>query len=330
MIGRTEQDLDLGELTALALLRTKACLIYQDCDLNILAIRNLPEFIALPHDRPATDADIFGAPEATRLLDIKTRLLDNGQFQDVEIDVPDHRGTQSFRVQMERCEQNGSTGILSVISDITDARHREHVLKTLLRELSHRSKNLLAIIQGIATQTARQAQSLDVFLTKFRGRIQSLSNSQDLVTDSSWRGAFLFELVQRQLAPYWPDGEFPATLSGIDAHLSPNAALHVGLALHELIVNSASHGTLAHGLNALSITCAEIEYRQEKAVLISWVEQRPVSAPGRDMDYQTFARTVLERVVPIAINGQALYLTEAATIEYHLTVPEREFEILKH
>ena len=114
------------------------------------------------------------------------------------------------------------------------------VLKSLLRELSHRSKNLLAIIQGIATQTARYTLSLDSFLVKFRGRLQSLSHSQDLITDSSWRGAYLFELAEKQFAPYWPDSGVPMPIYGINAHLSPNAAVHLGLALHELIVNSAT------------------------------------------------------------------------------------------
>ena len=221
------------------------------------------------------------------------------------------------------------TGILSVITDISETRHRERVLKTLLRELSHRSKNLLAIIQGIATQTARQALSLDYFLSKFRGRIQSLAYSQDLVTDSSWRGAYLFALAERQFSAYWPATENPIAVRGINAHLSPNAALHIGLALHELIVNSASYGAISAGVNSLTIDCFETLLDDQKAIELAWIEHLPpASALQSEADDHTFARTVLERVVPIAVGGKAMYMTAPDRIEYHLTIPSREYEII--
>ncbi|MCR2327014.1 hypothetical protein NSR98_25480, partial [Salmonella enterica] len=85
--------------------------------------------------------------------------------------------------------------IVTTAVEISELKHREQVLKILLREVSHRSKNLLAIIQSIAMQTARFSGSVDQFLQKFRGRLYSLSNSQDLVTDSNWHGAAFRELL---------------------------------------------------------------------------------------------------------------------------------------
>ncbi|MGO8070652.1 HWE histidine kinase domain-containing protein, partial [Rhizobium leguminosarum] len=81
--------------------------------------------------------------------------------------------------------------LLSVMAEVTESRHREKVLKSLLRELSHLSKNLLAIIQGIATQTARNTLSLDSFLLKFRLRLSpGLSYSQDLIMQNFRPGEF--------------------------------------------------------------------------------------------------------------------------------------------
>ena len=107
---------------------------------------------------------------------------------------------------IRRRGKSGSvSGIVSTIVDVTSQKHREQTLRTLLREVSHRSKNLLAIIQSIATQTGRYSGSIDVFLTRFRGRIQSLASSQDLVTSSNWRGATLSELVAGQVSRYCED-----------------------------------------------------------------------------------------------------------------------------
>lgn len=314
-------------LTQTAFERTGACFTFQDRSLRYLLVRNLPATFAGRDIR--SDGDLFAIAEVDRLAKIKRAVLETGQMHTTEIEVNDAGGDVVFHISLEAVAYTDGMGVLSVISDVTGSRHREKVLKTLLRELSHRSKNLLAIIQGIATQTARQALSLDVFLVKFRGRIQSLSNSQDLVTDSSWRGAFLFELTSRQLAPYWPNADIAMPVTGINAHLSPNAALHVGLALHELIVNSASHGAIANAPEKLRIICSETEYEGEKAILLEWTEQR-TPAPGGSAaeDKNTFAHTVLERVVPVAIGGKSLYVTDEERVEYCLTIPEREFELV--
>jgi two-component sensor histidine kinase len=185
-------------------------------------------------------------------------------------------------------------------------RHREKVLKSLLRELSHRSKNLLAIIQGIATQTARNTLSLDSFLVKFRGRLAvSVEFPGSDHRLSSWRGAFLFELTQKQFAPYWPDTVGPLPVTGLNVHLTPNAAVHVGLALHELIVNSATFGAIAGGAPSVTLDCQETILSDRKAIRVSWVEMLPNANATHEFSDNSFGRIVLERVVPSSVNGKA-------------------------
>jgi two-component sensor histidine kinase len=188
---------------------------------------------------------------------------------------------------------------------------------------------LLAIIQGIATQTARNTLSLDSFLVKFRGRLQSLSNSQDLITDSSWRGAFLFELAEKQFAPYWPETAGPLPIFGINVHLTPNAAVHVGLALHELIVNSASYGAMSGGTPAVSVSSRETTLGDRKAIQLSWGERLTDKTEVHEFSENSFGKTVLERVVPSSVNGKAELALLPGRIEYQLIIPDAEFEILK-
>jgi two-component sensor histidine kinase len=304
-------------------------LIYQDPRLSIIYADNLP-----PHFQPAaipggTDVDLFGETHGRNLEKMKQQVLENGKPAITEIDISIDGEMRTYELKIERIGSDQAAGILSVISEVTEARHREKVLKSLLRELSHRSKNLLAIIQGIATQTARNTISLDSFLMKFRGRLQSLSNSQDLITDSSWRGAFLFELAEKQFAPYWPETAGPLPISGINVHLTPNAAVHVGLALHELIVNSASYGAIAGSRPAVSLNCHEVASPGRKAIEISWAETLCDPTEVHEFSENSFGKTVLERVVPSSVNGKAELTLVPGRIEYHLVIPDAEFEILR-
>lgn len=302
--------------------------VYQPDGFDTTVSGNLPEALQLLATTSEAEKTVFGAEDGARLIALKRGVAGTNTPASTEIDVTSATGVLTYRIDIERVDTTGMVGILSVITDISETRHRERILRTLLRELSHRSKNLLAIIQGIATQTARQALSLDYFLTKFRGRIQSLAYSQDLVTDSSWRGAYLFTLTERQLSAYWLDTETPISINGINAHLSPNATLHIGLALHELAVNSASYGAISAGVNSLMIDCFETTFDEDTAIELAWVEHLPPAAALSEAEDHTFARTVLERVVPVAIGGKALYLTTPERIEYRLTIPSREYEII--
>lgn len=304
-------------------------ILFQDETLAVRYAENLPDHLQSSLVLGDDDAALFGAKDGDKLIALKRQVLQTGEPASGEIEMSTNDGTKIYELRVERIGRHGRFGLLSVISEITESRHREKVLKSLLRELSHRSKNLLAIIQGIATQTARYTPSLDSFLVKFRGRLQSLSHSQDLVTDSSWRGAYLFELAEKQFAPYWPDAGVPMPIYGINAHLSPNAAVHLGLALHELIVNSATHGAIAAGATSIVLNCAESELDGKKAIEVTWSERVFGPAAAQEFEDNTFAKTVLERVVPTSMNGKADFGAGPERINYRIVIPEPEYEILK-
>src|SRR5690606_25248493 len=103
---------------------------------------------------------------------------------------------------------------------------REQRLRALLRELNHRTKNLLAIVQSIAAQTARGTQSLPEFLARFNGRVHSLARSQDLVVDTSWTGARLHDLIRAQAGKYVEQPSEHLRITGDDPMLNPNETVH--------------------------------------------------------------------------------------------------------
>lgn len=298
------------------------CVFYQDRDLNILMVENAPEFWPSRQEIMAGgDYAIFDRKTADRATAAKRAVLAGGDSVRLEVSVPDNDEPRWFEMTVEPDDGHsaGVRGLYVSVVEITDIKHREQVLKTLLREVSHRSKNLLAIIQSIASQTARFSESMDDFLLKFRGRLLSLSQSQDLVTDSNWRGARFSELLDMQLARYAGVNEVAVVRKGADCFLTPNAALHVGLAIHELAVNSAAYGALASGNGSVTIELSRPGDASESMTMV-WSEH--LGAAGRDVDTGRFGSAVLEKVVPAALDSDAYYEIAGELVVYRLDIPQ--------
>ncbi len=311
----------------LALLRSGVCVTLQDSNSEYLFIANLFDLWHVDADAHPSDKDLFGEELAGRISTYKKHALESGEKTTLEVPISTDRHFQ-FMFEAIPSRDGGAPDLMTTIIDLSEERQREKVLRTLLREVSHRSKNLLAIIQSVAAQTAKHSGTLEHFLRKFRGRLYSLSSSQDLITDSSWRGAFFFELVRDQTSRYMPENADLISIGGEDMLLTPNASLHVGLALHELVVNAASHGALVAGDTHIAIVCKRIVIDDGPGVEVTWnervgdpqddiIEENPEIAPH-------FGSLVLERVVPGSVMGTAEYTVTNKSIFYRLKFPVDE------
>ncbi|WP_302078515.1 HWE histidine kinase domain-containing protein [Rhizobium oryzicola] len=307
-----------------ALVDLGASVIIQDLERNYLFVTNLPQAWSSGLGDKPSDKSLFGDEIAEKLRVLKDGITRHGQKSHLEITVNSEEIFE-FRVQAVALT-SGAIHLVTTIVDRSEERHRERLLRALLREVSHRSKNLLAIIQSIALQTARYSVTLDMFLNKFRGRLYSLSQSQDLITDSSWRGAYFFELVQQQTEKYLPENAHLVRVSGDNVLLTPNASLHLGLALHELIVNAVSHGSLIKNGRAVAVTCNKVQANGQDSLEVRWDEGlapqgRFGDAAEEDNLKAHFGSTVLERVVPASVNGKARYVISKDRISYSLVFP---------
>jgi two-component sensor histidine kinase len=169
---------------------------------------------------------------------------------------------------------------------------REAHVRLIMRELSHRSKNLLAIVLAIARQTSRHTTSFSDFESRFNSRIQALADAHDLLVEQQWSGARIDDLVRAQLAAF---GMEKVTCRGEPILLKAEAVQNVALALHELATNASKYGALSVPAGKVNIDWArEVGTPGERDLRLTWRESGgpPVTAPSQ----KGFGCFVLERV----------------------------------
>ena len=187
------------------------------------------------------------------------------------------------------------SGMTGVVQDITDRKHAEERQHLLIRELHHRVKNTLATVQAIVGSTARTASSIDEFYQGFVGRIVSLARTHNLLTEDLWQKASLEELVQTELGPYEDEARNRVIVEGPSVELPSEAAVPIGMAIHELTTNAAKHGALSTFGGQVEVKW-EVEPGESRPTLrFSWTERGGprVSLPTR----QGFGSRLLQRVL---------------------------------
>ena len=206
----------------------------------------------------------------------------------------------------------------SLVIDVTTRKEDEAHLRLLMRELTHRSKNLLAIIQAMARQTARHTNSTEVFLEQFDARLQALATSHDVLLEEGWHGASLGDLVGLQLQRLLDSVTDQISIDGPTVLLKPEAAHALGLALHELAVNARKFGALSVLAGRVTISWRRVPQPEGDSVELCWVERNgpTVSTPM----YRRFGSVIIERHLSHAMSGrvQLSFPPEGVVCEIHI------------
>ncbi|MBW8636689.1 sensor histidine kinase [Hoeflea sp. WL0058] len=322
-----QEDSTVQRYLVAAMEESGLCIAIQNQDLEYLQIMNMPSRWKAALDQEPDDASIFGAEFAGRLAKVKAEALKGGETKTLEMML---EGDLAYEFEIKPfIAGDGSTYLQTIIRDISLKKSTERITVSLLREVSHRSKNLLAIIQSIATQTARHSDTLDTYLRRFRGRLYSLARAQDLITDSDWKGAMLKDLIHNQAQSYFPDDNKAIVFTGENILLSPSASLYLGLALHELIVQAASRRFISNGAQSIAVNLERYKSKGAETAPhahLVWRENY-AGAPHIGMvndqpsDRMEFEQMLLEKIVPASLNGTASFDAGDNSVEYEITFP---------
>jgi two-component sensor histidine kinase len=208
-----------------------------------------------------------------------------------------------------------ANALVSRLSDASNElqRRREHA-EFLMRELAHRAKNQLAVVRGMALQTANQSASVDQFVRHFSQRLQGLAESQELMVRQNWQGAWLGDLVQAQLELFAAGKR--ANFDGPRIFLNANAVQNIGFALHELATNASKHGALSERDGMV-----EVRWRRELdgRTHLTWVEAGgpPVTPPDR----KGFGHLVLSQLVAQALQSTTHLEFYPQGVRWSLDIP---------
>jgi PAS domain S-box-containing protein len=206
-------------------------------------------------------------------------------------------------------------GTCTDIEDIRSAEKREQVL---MREVNHRAKNMLALVQAIARQTV--FSNPKDFIARFDARLQALAVSQDLLVKSGWKEIPLETLIRTQLAHFADILDVRIRLSGPALHLTAAAAQTIGIILHELSTNASKYGALSTDVGEVNISwhVGQLNGGDPQVVLI-WTEQGgpPVPAPTRS----GFGTTVLGNFAKMSLKATTVLEYASSGLIWKLTCP---------
>jgi PAS domain S-box-containing protein len=206
--------------------------------------------------------------------------------------------------------------ILSVSRDITAIKNFETEQELLRSELSHRIKNILALVQSLANQTLRNDTDLPSARVAFLERLHALSHAQDLFIKQNQVSTTLKLIVESVTSTQSPDR---VQASGPDVYLSSKSSIAFALTLHELMTNAVKYGALSNAGGQVHITWSVEPVDTEGELRFAWTESGGpnVVVPSR----KGFGSRMIEKALVGYINGQASITYAPTGLVVEVTAP---------
>jgi PAS domain S-box-containing protein len=203
--------------------------------------------------------------------------------------------------------------LIGTAQDITERKEHEERTHLLMREINHRAKNMLSVVDAIAHQTA--ARNPEDFIARFSERIQALSANQDLLVRNEWKGVGIADLVRAQLAHLADLIGSRIVVQGPTLRLNATSAQAIGLAIHELSTNAGKYGALSTDSGSVHIRWST----EGDTFHMHWTESGgpAVSAPER----RGFGTIVMEVMAERTVGGKVALDYRPSGVTWGLTCP---------
>ncbi len=202
-------------------------------------------------------------------------------------------------------------------TDITEQREADQRTRTLLKEVNHRTRNMLAMIQSMAKRTAASGGD---FVPRLECRIAGLAATQDLLVSNDWSGVSLAELIEAQLEVADQRGSRIHT-AGPQVQLSPGAAESIGMAINEMATNAGRYGALSDADGAVALNWELSGLGEDEIFAVDWREHGgpAVTAPVN----AGFGAKIIEDVPRGKLCGAVEISFARAGFHWRLTCPAR-------
>lgn len=231
--------------------------------------------------------------ERRRMLHAIRIALADGRPLSIDIRLTCFDGEQRWiavRANPIRSEAGLVLGFVGTANDVTDQKRGLSRTDALLREVSHRSKNMLALIFAMARLTARDAVDVKSHLKEFALRVAGLSASQDLIVAADWQSVDFARLASAEIEAVARSDASRVKISGPPLLVTPEAAQTLGMILTELALNATAHGALSVASGEVMLQWA---FPNASTIKISW---REIGGPTYDADRSKgYSLSVIER-----------------------------------
>ncbi|MGF9564317.1 HWE histidine kinase domain-containing protein [Neorhizobium sp. JUb45] len=183
----------------------------------------------------------------------------------------------------------------------TERRRAEHQKELLVRELSHRVKNTMAMVMSIVRRTARNSGTVESYVENLSGRLRAMADAHALLFESNWTDAELLQVLERTITPHEQGNRFEI-VAGPVIHLDPKAALALSLAFNELMTNAIKYGALSNADGRVGIEWSREEIDGEPWLALHW---REIDGPAVEPPQEDgFGTTLIQRSIRYELRGE--------------------------
>lgn len=262
--------------------------------------------------------DAVHPQDRSRALELWLRTETTGHFQaDYRLC---HRDTGAYRWFQTRAlpVRDASGRIvewLGTSTDVENMRQLQETQQVLVAELQHRTRNLMAVVRSIATQTIRSTATMEEFQHNFRDRLNALDRVQGLLSRADSSPITIGRLVQMELDALSAQGN-DVSVQGPEVKLRPSSVQTLALAIHELATNARKYGALKTPDGKLNVTWE----RKEQGVVIDWIESGVDLTRERPMN-RGYGRELIEKALPYSLGARTEYELTSGGVRCRIELP---------
>lgn len=323
-VALSESDLaDTSRRFEAALKGSQVTVVEQDSELRYTWVYNPSRGLGLTEHAMLgkTEADFLNPESAELVQGLKRRVLQSREplRQDVQVQAAGRTGWFDMRIEPVVIGEGGDRLVVTS-TDISALKQKEDHLRVVMRELNHRSKNLLTIVMSLARQTSRGFDVPEAFLVRLQERLGALASAHDVLAQQEWIGADLRAVIQGQLKyqlEAYPDR---LSLRGDPCLLPAEAAHYIGMAVHELGSNAVKYGALSQEYGSVDVAWSVV-VDDATTLELRWFE---TGGPHVEPPNETgFGSTILKVLTPRATGGVCSYEFLPTGVRWTLSAPLR-------